>query len=430
MPSRDNRVRTAIEHALRALVLLTLALAVWISARPPDELMIETARAAGLPGALARWTLAPPRRVHVSLDEAPARSDRDWLRAIRRAGTSVAWDGGAIPALAIEVASAASPRGGTTVWVAAPRQARVAIADAIAPIDSIGAVMGAATVFAPVSAGTIHASVGSHRASATVRDTLAPRRVLVLGRASWEAKFVIAALEETGWEVDARLSIAPGMDVTQGRDRTPDTARHAAVVVLEAPSPSMGAAVARYVRAGGGAILTGASGNATSLADIAVGRVGARVRPASIAFADDTPRQALGFLTLRPRSDAIIIEQRDGRVAAAARRVDAGRVAQLGYDETWRWRLAGGVPALDAHRDWWSSLVSSVAYRAAVPLSRETRDDGAPLARLVDALGPPSAPLGALATGTRWSPSPALLFAFISLLLLAELASRRLRGAP
>ena len=39
----------------------------------------------------------------------------------------------------------------------------------------------------------------------------------------------------------------------------------------------------------------------------------------------------------------------------AARRAGAGRVVQLGYDETWRWRLAGSGDAPTAHRDYWST---------------------------------------------------------------------------
>ncbi|HJR65029.1 MAG TPA: hypothetical protein VJ802_01270, partial [Gemmatimonadaceae bacterium] len=226
------------------------------------------------------------------------------------------------------------------------------------------------------------------------------------------------------------LSVAPGVDVTQGGARSPDTARHAAVVVVDAPPASTAAAVARYVRSGGGAILSGASANASALADIAIGRAGARVRASSVGFADGAPRQALGFLAITPRRDAIVLEERDGRVAAVARRVEIGRVVQLGYDETWRWRLAGGVGAVDAHRTWWSGLVSSVAYRAAAPISRDAGDDDAPLARLVGALGPSGPASGDTMGRARWLPSPSLLFALVSVLLLAELASRRLRGAP
>jgi hypothetical protein len=429
MPSRDNRARIVAERALRLLALLTLAFAAWRAAQPPREPPRVTAASADLSDALVRWTLAAPRGAHLSFDRAPAAAERDWLRALRHAGTAITWEGSDIPALAAEAAPVASPRGGRMLWIAAPPGARVAVADEVAPIDTVIAANGGARIVAPAATGPLSVGMSQHLARADVHDTLAPRRVLVLGRATWEAKFVIAALEEVGWPVDARLAVAPGLEVTQGSARMPDTARHAAVVILDAPSAATASAIARYVRSGGGAVLSGAAANAGSLADIAVGRSAARVRPSSIAFADDAPRRALGFLAIAPRSDAIPIEGRDGRVAAAARRVDLGRVVQLGYDETWRWRLAGGASALDAHRDWWSSLLASVAYRAAIPTSRDDGDD-APRARLVDALGPPSSPGDAISTGARWSPPPALLFAVVSMLLLAELSSRRLRGAP
>lgn len=430
MPSRGSPARVAIERGLRALSLLTLAAAAWIAWRPPAEREAESAAPADLTEALPRWTIAPPRRIHAALDAAPPQESRDWLRAIRRAGTPVTWAGEDIPALAVEVAPIANPRGGTMLWVAAPSGARVALADALASIDTVVAAAGGARVLAPSTAGAVTASVGAQMAAARARDTLLLRRVLVLGRATWETKFIVAALEEAGWLVDARLAVAPGVDVTQGGVRSPDTARHAAVVVVDAPSASTASAVARYVRSGGGAILSGASANASSLVDIAIGRAGARVRASSVAFADDAPRRALGFLAIAPLGEAIVLEERDGRVAAAARRVEIGRVVQLGYDETWRWRLAGGAGAVDAHRTWWSGLVSSVAHRAAVPISRDARDDDAPLARLVDALGPPSPASGDMVARARWLPSPALLFALVSMLVLAELASRRLRGAP
>ena len=430
MPSPDNRPRVALERGLRVLSLLTLAVAIWIAVRPPVQRVPETAASAALDEALSRWTVAPPPRIHLALNAAPSRETRDWLRAIRRGGTPVSWAGDDIPAFALEVAPFADPRGGTILWIAAPTGARVAVHDAIAAIDTVIATAGGARILAPMTMGSLTATIGEHRTRARAPDTLMPRRVLILGRASWEAKFVIAALEEVGWGVDARLTVAPGVEVTQGQTRVPDTSRHAAVIVLEAPSASTASTVARYVRAGGGALLSGAGAQASGLGDIGVGRVGARVRASSIAFTDDAPHQALAFLAVAPRADAIVLDERAGRVAAAARRLEMGRVVQLGYDETWRWRLAGGAGAVAAHRDWWSALVSSVAHRAAVPLAREEGDDDAPLARLVDALGPSTADTAEMSTRARWSPSAALLFALISAFLLAELASRRLRGAP
>ena len=82
------------------------------------------------------------------------------------------------------------------------------------------------------------------------------------------------------------------------------------------------------------------------------GRAGPRIAAASLSFASTTPRRALGFFPIVAlASDAVPLESRDGRVIAAARRAGAGRVVQLGYDDTWRWRLAGTGDAPAAHRD-------------------------------------------------------------------------------
>jgi hypothetical protein len=429
MRSRGNAIRIGIERVLRVLTLLILAFAAWNATRPAPKTASEIADNAELRESLGRWTAKPPPRVHLSLDVAPDRADREWLRALRGAGTPVTWQGDDIPALALEVAPTADPDGGMMIWIAAPAGSRTAVADAIAPIDTVVA-RGGAMMLAPATSGRLTSAVGAHTASASPRDSIRPRRVLVLGRATWEAKFVVLALEEAGWSVDARLNVAPDVAVVQGAPRAPDTARHAAVVVLDAPSASAAVAIARYVRTGGGAILAGASAAVPSLAPLAAGRTGSRVRSSSIVFAEDAPRHALTFLTILPRTDGIVLEERDGRVTVAARRVDAGRVVQLGYDETWRWRLGGGAEALDAHRTWWSALVSSVAYRAVATVSRDTGDEDAPLAHLVDALGAPSPSVPSIPNGARWAPSPLLLFAVVSALLLAELASRRLRGAP
>jgi hypothetical protein len=123
------------------------------------------------------------------------------------------------------------------------------------------------------------------------------------------------------------------------------------------------------------------------------------------------------------------LESRDGRVIAAARRAGAGRVVQLGYDETWRWRLAGTGDAPAAHRDYWSAVVSAASYRATKPIESAAAraGDAAPLASLYADLGAPSAPHAAplhIGAGVRW-----WMFALLALLLLAEWGSRRLRGA-
>ena len=49
------------------------------------------------------------------------------------------------------------------------------------------------------------------------------RSIVVVGGAGWEGKFIVAALEERGWPVIARFSVAPNVDVAQGCDRSCST---------------------------------------------------------------------------------------------------------------------------------------------------------------------------------------------------------------
>jgi hypothetical protein len=263
------------------------------------------------------------------------------------------------------------------------------------------------------------------------------RRIAVLADAGWEARFVVAALEERGWPVDARLRVAPELDVVQGRPLPLDTTRHAAVIVLDSLPERDARAVAGFVRSGGGAVL-GSGAVAGPLAGLAPGGVGAWVRPPTLIFADNAPRRALGFAPVTPlRPGAVALETRGRAVAVAARRVGSGRVVQVGYGETWRWRLAGGANAPDAHRAWWAGIVASAAYRPVVapdepaPHTALAATAGpAPYALLVSALGPPvvATTIAEPRERPRWLVPALGLFLFAS--LLAEWASRRRRGVP
>ncbi|MDQ6830924.1 MAG: hypothetical protein M3081_18830, partial [Gemmatimonadota bacterium] len=139
------------------------------------------------------------------------------------------------------------------------------------------------------------------------------------------------------------------------------------------------------------------------------------------------PRRALAFWALVPkRASAVPLEARDGHIAVAAQREGAGRVVQIGYEDTWRWRMSGDESAPAAHRAWWSALVSSAAYRAAIAIAAPSAD-AAPLAHLVAALGPPSA----LPNESKAPANPGIrawLIVAAVMLLLAEWASRRMRG--
>jgi hypothetical protein len=320
----------------------------------------------------------------------------------------------------------ADPRGGARIDVAAPAGATVAIHDDASAIDSIRVGNLGGSVVAPVVVGRVTASSAGESASARVPNSTRLRSIVVLGAAGWEGKFIVAALEERGWPVVARFTVAPNVDVTPAGSLVLDTARVAAVVVVDTSLQSLGGAIDRFVRNGGGLILAG-NAAMTSLSSLAPGSVAPRVRPAVLPV-DTIGLGSTGFYPVAAlKSDAVVLERRPAGIAVAARRIGAGRVVQLGYDDSWRWRMAGAAGSENAHREWWSRLVGAVAYAPSVhDTSSETATRGAPLAALVDRLGPAriAGPVGS-------SPGPIdrrFLLAAVLILLLVEWGSRRLRG--
>jgi hypothetical protein len=321
--------------------------------------------------------------------------------------------------------------------VAAPANAPLAARDALGALDSVRADAGGAR-FALPSAGT---GLQVRTAGATARlDAPAPARlgaVLLLARAGWEGKFAVAALEEAGWRVRARFALGPGIVVDQDGATAGapalDTATLAAVVALDSSAAALAVPIAAYVRRGGGLVLAGEAARVPALATLAGASLDEPVRDG------DATVRALA----RPRADAVPLAWRPlaGRRAlvAVARRVGAGRVVQLAEEESWRRRLAGADP--DAHRAWWSRAVAGAAYApsarvtvsSASPLDPPAREP-APLVATVASLGAPSAD-DARADGERpAAPGPrrlpdAALVSGALLALLAEVASRRLRGA-
>jgi len=412
-----------------------VALIVWMIVRavaPAASVQIEErSDSRALSSALAAWTLAAtPTSVHVSLATAPAARERDWLRALVGAGAHVGWSGDSIPALAIEVAARSDPAGGERAYVAAPVGSHATLSDAVGLLDTITVTAGANALTIPIASGALDLTLGSQHARAAVPDSVIPRQIVVLGRAGWEGKFAIASLQERGWKVSSRLRVAPGIFSTQGTPGALDSAHTAVVVALDSSAAAYASAIAAFERSGGGVVLAGDAAVAPALRALAPGRVGSRVPAASISFASATPRRALGFFPIVSLAgDAVALESRDGRVAVAARRVGVGRVVQLGYDETWRWRLAGTGDAPAAHREYWSQLISAAAYRATKPIagSRAANADAAPLASLYAALGPPTVAHGTpVIAGARL---PWWMLAALAALLLMEWGSRRLRGA-
>lgn len=429
MPSRAERLRLTLERLARAAAVAALAALLWRAVRPAADRITERAPAQ-LAAVLPAWTLVPPAEVHVDLGRVPAVETRDWLRALAATGTAVRWAmTRPLGAPAVVAEPVAGPGGAVRVRVAAGDSAgRVAVTDAAGPIDSVASASGAILELAD-AVGVLRAASATFAASTAPRDSVILRPVLVVGTAGWESKFVVAALEEAGWQVAARLRVAPRIEVTQPPLGVVDTARYSAVVALDSTAAPLARSIASFVQAGGGVVLAGAAARLPALSPIAPGAAADRLAGVAGATRGEAPRTGLSVFTLASlRAGAVALERRGDAVAVAARRVGAGRVVHAGYEDTWRWRMTGADDAAAAHRAWWSRLVSSVAYAPLAPLSPGMLDE-APVASLIAALGPPAAvgevpPAGDGDRWTRW------YFAILLASLLSEWGSRRLRGAP
>ena len=428
-------IRALIENVLRAVSVALLAFMLWSSLDRDREDTVVTARSATLGEALRKWSAAgvAPDRIAASLDIAPDPASRDWLAALGGAGSEVTWSGD-IPAVALDVQPVRSPRGGFTVVTAAPAGSAVSIADDIGALDTATAARGGAVFSVPSASGTMSAAVKGSRAVAAVPEPAKVRRILVLGNAGWEAKFVVAALEEDGWKVDASMHVAPGVSVTQGSISPIDTSRYSAVIALDGSAASRASDISRYVAAGGGLVIAGAAAAIEGFSQVRAGAPGRTEAPQ--ALSSDAGSTTLRSLPVIPvaglRSDAVPLDRRGAVVAVAARRQLTGRVLQAGYLDSWRWRMGGGDESVAAHRSWWTHAVASVAFVSnpasmAVSPTPSTMS-AAPLADLIAALGPASAaPESSLASATG-AISLWLLFTLLALSLLGEWASRRLRG--
>ncbi|HVF38676.1 MAG TPA: hypothetical protein VM939_02175 [Gemmatimonadaceae bacterium] len=421
-----------VELVLRAVSMGLLAWMLWLSLDRGSPEATASAQSGNLTPALRDWTLkgSPPRNISVQLDSVPSARERDWLAALRAAGTAVKWSGD-LPAVGLDVQPIASPAGGLNVLVAAPNRARAILRDEVGSLDTVDTQSGGARAVVPAASGAITASVSGTTARAMLRDSLRLRRVLVLGNAGWESKFVIAALEEAGWVVDAEIAVAPGAIVTQGLRASLDTARYSAVIALDEQAAASATRIASYVSSGGGLILAAPAAAMPALAALRAGTSGRAQAIANLA-AERGPTR-METLALSPitswRGDAVVLERRGRAAAAAARRHGSGRVLQHGYLDTWRWRMSGGDTSVEDHRAWWTTAVSVVAYTPRYALPQLPDLNAPPVARLVEALGPATEPTSGGLTSAASAVSLWWLFALLSASLLAEWASRRLRGA-
>jgi hypothetical protein len=418
-------LRSRIEMACRVAAFGVLGWMLGGSFFTSSGRRTERASAMTVAAHLATWTRAPSTTtLHLDLPVVPDAWIVDWLAALRHSNHLVTWSGSP-PAIALATEAVVDPEGGVRIDVAAPTNANVIVRDEGSIIDSARVNTLGATIVSPIAIGAVTASVGAQRAIATRRDSIRVRSVIVVGDAGWEGKFIVSALEERGWPVTARFSVAPNVDVTQGT-LVIDTSRVSAVVAIDTSIQSQAASLERFVRSGGGLILAGPAAQSASLRSLAPGAVGARTRP--IVHPNDTMRLGTtGFYPVTSlNSGGVPLDRRADGVVLAARRVGSGRVLQVGYDDSWRWRMAGASGSERAHREWWSRLVASVAYVPPASPIESNAESSAPLAHMVDRLGPAVTAMSS--SSDRPPVDRRILLGLVLTLLIIEWGSRRLRG--
>jgi len=416
-------LRRRLELGCRIGAFALLGWLIGTSLFPAPARLVETASTTNLGERLSSWTRTPTSvALHATLEAAPSSQAIAWLAALRHAGHSVSWSGSPAPAVVV-AEPVVDPNGAVRVNVAAPANSRVTLADVAGAIDSARVGLLGVSFTVPLTVDSLVARVNQQSLAVAKPADVTPRAVFVVGDAGWEAKFVASALEERGWKVVTRFAVAPGVNVRAAEEPPLDTAHVAAIVAIDSSIEALGPVVRRFVEQGGGIVLAGSAAGARVVSPLAAGSVGPRARR-NVAANDTIGLGTTGYFPVASvRDDAVALERRASGVAVAARRIGAGRVLQVGYDDSWRWRMAGGPGSEAAHRDWWSRVVSSVAY-APVTANTQSRTFDAPVASLFGKLGPPRpAPVS-----SRGTVDPRLMLALILLLLLVEWTSRRLRG--
>lgn len=451
------------ERAARALALAALVLAGWQAVRDgraqTDVATMASVRplrlepTAGLADSLRAAVVAQggqDRRdtLLLTVPVVPPAAVRAALSVLLAAGIPVRWtDSTAARGLALSAARASGPRGGYVVRASGGlASSALVLRDGGSLLDSLPAdarADHAGTTWRVSSlAPPLEARVAGGTATVALPDTSAPRRLLVIAQPGWESKFAVAALEETGWRVDGALRISPTGVVQLGQPQRPDTARYAAVLVLDSVAVDA-AALTRFVTLGGGLVLAGDALRIPTLASLRPARATELRGGVAGALLTEAPRRGLEAWELEVAADATVLQADVGddsgdhahaEPAVVVRRVGAGRVVATSYRETWRWRMQGTDDGAADHRSWWAGIIGAVSPDVARParaVATVGPGDAAPYADLVARIGAPSPPSGqrpAVTPRAPRGPSPALLFVVTALALLAEWTSRRLRG--
>lgn len=429
MPSRTDGGRR-LEAGARTLALLVVVALAWRSGEGRGAPAVRGSE--GLVDALRQATRQAPAELHVQADSIPGAAERAWLRALRDAGTPVTWtrDSQAPPLVATEVVPGPE------------RRVRIAMLDAPAGgglHDAVGRLAEAPLGPQPlqevdaVPAGSVQARSSGGLALATPAPDTSTPRALVLARAGWEGRFVAQGLRDAGWAVETDFLVnsaqaGQAASVRSRGARAPNSSVSVVIALDETAAPRAGA-LAAWVRAGGGLLLGPDALAVPGLAALSPAGLGPRVDGSLGGLNSRTPRRGLDRHALGLRDEAAVAVEREGEVVrVAARRVELGRVGVIAYRDTWRWRMEGDAGAPEAHAAWWSAMAGAVA---APPAAAEPSpaDDPAPLASMVDALGPP-AERGRATDMFPATSIDAILLSLACLALLVAWWARRARGLP
>src|SRR5258705_2472624 len=336
MPSRAD-LRRGLEWLGRSVVITLLAVALWRALHPSGQGEEHRAATGATLGRTLRDATTTPRIGSVSLavDSLPSPVQRAWLSALRRAGVSVHWHG-EVPTFALDAERVREPVSRTRLLLVAQGSAFLALADSAGALDTVRLRAGGASLEAGDVVGAVQAGRGAFVASASLPPASARREVLVLGRAGWESKFVLAALTEAGWRVRARLPAAPGVAITDPALLPIDTARYDVVVALDSSASDLAPSIARFVGTGGGLVAAAGATTLDALRPLLPARAGDR-RPGRILLDADSVTRA--DLPLRPlealRADAVPLERQADGTVAAERALRPWRVLAVAYDESW-----------------------------------------------------------------------------------------------
>ena len=452
--------RAMLELACRAFAMLALATAAWMSWRDVraasatvesrsrrvltlDHAAVRDSNGQAAVGAIASALIAVAGdTLDVRLRHVPAGPTRAALAAVTGAARpSAIWvDSTASAGVALSVAALPGPRGGFDVRAASGGSGRVTLRDAGGVIDSLDGTPRAVHGWrVSGDARAVRLDAGSAQAVVDVRAAVGDKRLFVYGEPGWESKFVVAVLEELGWQVDGTFRISPSGRVAVGKPAPLDTTRYAAILVVDSTAVDA-RAITAFVNAGGGVVLSGDALRVPALAALRPATASELRGGIAGALLTETPRRGLDAWELTPVRGATVLQEDRGDHAHAdpavvARRVGAGRVVATAYRESWRWRMQGTEDGVSEHRQWWRDvLLASLPTEAAQPfaaLLEPWPGEAAPYADLVARAGPPSAPRPTpvmrpgSAASTRW---PLWLFCLAAAALLVEWSSRRLRG--